>query len=438
MPSGADRDDPGGTAKLLKGGRYELVGTLGGGAQAETFEAIDHEGGARVAIKRFNVRGAKSWKDVELAEREARVLAELSHPSLPKYLDHFEEDGALYLVMEKVEGTTLGALAKRRALDQATVARFLTEMGHTLEYLHGLSPPIIHRDIKPGNVIVRPDGSFALVDFGSVRDNLRPEGGSTVVGTFGYMAPEQFQGRALPGTDVYGAGATALACLTGSDPEHLPHRGLALDVRAALGNQLDEAWVTLLSRLLEPNPDLRPRSLTAALAALHPSGRPRAPSVPPTTEASGRDERRQRRRQEKRERREERRAYRRQRHGFAGGRAGVSGPILLVVMVALLVARLATFALFRVALPIVLGVLAQFFGGRLRAAADRCHEIGELGEVALRRALERVREVPYSGPESPLPRARVRIFDPDFDPDERHAVDDDAQAPASRRARHEG
>ena len=85
--------------RTLRGGRYAIVGELGAGSQAETFDAVDKQAGRPVAIKRFQVRGAKSWKDVELAEREARVLATLSHPSLPVYIEHFEEDGALYLVM---------------------------------------------------------------------------------------------------------------------------------------------------------------------------------------------------------------------------------------------------------------------------------------------------------------------------------------------------
>jgi serine/threonine protein kinase len=186
----------------LRDGRYRVFGVLGSGSQAETLDAVEVSSGAAVAIKRFQVRGAKSWKDVELAEREARVLATLRHPSLPVYVEHFEEAGALYLVMHKIEGETLSALRKRgERLSQGDVARFFADADSVLGYLHSRVPPIVHRDIKPGNVIRRSDGSFAFVDFGSVRDQLKPEGGSTVVGTFGYMAPEQFQGRALPSSD---------------------------------------------------------------------------------------------------------------------------------------------------------------------------------------------------------------------------------------------
>jgi serine/threonine protein kinase len=160
-------------ARSFQAGRYRVVGVLGEGSQAETLEAVDRESGRHVAVKRFLVRGAKDWKDVELAEREARVLAQLTHPRLPRYLDAFEEDGALVLVMEKVEGESLAALRKRGGtLDRREVLRLLEELGEIFEYLHDRAPAIIHRDVKPGNVIRRPDGSCARVDVGSVRDSL--------------------------------------------------------------------------------------------------------------------------------------------------------------------------------------------------------------------------------------------------------------------------
>src|SRR5258708_28373765 len=91
----------------LHGGRYVVKRLLGEGAQGATYEATDAETGRAVAIKRFDVRGARRWKDVELAERETRVLASLDHPLVPGYIEHFEDGGALYLVMQKVDGETL-------------------------------------------------------------------------------------------------------------------------------------------------------------------------------------------------------------------------------------------------------------------------------------------------------------------------------------------
>ena len=149
------------SATELKQGRYAVVRTLGQGAQGETLEAVDKRDGRLVAIKRFPIRGAQSWKNVELAEREARVLASLDHPLLPKYIDHFEEEGALCLVMERIEGQTLGELRQRRgSLDRDAVWRLLADTADVLDYLHGRVPPVIHRDIKPSNVILGPDGAF--------------------------------------------------------------------------------------------------------------------------------------------------------------------------------------------------------------------------------------------------------------------------------------
>jgi tRNA A-37 threonylcarbamoyl transferase component Bud32 len=350
------------TERTFKSGRYRVTGVLGEGAQAETLEALDTESEKHVALKRFLVRGAKSWKDVELAEREARVLAQLSHPKLPRYLDAFEEDGALILVMEKVEGESLAALRKRGGtLDRNEVLRLLDELGQVFEYLHARAPAIIHRDVKPGNVIRKPDGSFALVDFGSVRDSLKPEGGSTVVGTFGYMAPEQFQGRALPQSDVYSLGATALAVLTGRDPEALPHRGLAIDVQAVLGH--DRALADLLSRLLDPDPDRRPQRIRPLVAALPRERQHESKAAPRTVPERGP-------------------------HQHAPHLPG--GVIVLIVLLGLAVARFSTAALFRVFLPVLLTVLSLFFGGALRRTAKQMRDVGERGEEGLRKAREAV------------------------------------------------
>lgn len=389
------------STSTLQAGRYTLRGVLGAGSQAETWDALDAHSGRAVAIKRFQVRGAKSWKDVELAEREARVLATLRHPNLPVYLDHFEEDGVLYLVMEKIEGESLASVRRRRAtLSSQEIARFLEDADGVLRYLQSRVPPLIHRDIKPGNVIRRTDGSFAFVDFGSVRDQLKPEGGSTVVGTFGYMAPEQFQGRALPGSDVYAVGATALSLVTGREPEECPHRGLAIDVAAALGRGAEPWLVRALSAMLEPDPDRRP----TAIPGLGSRSRP-----PPSGETldyrqireRGREERR-RIRDDGRRLREElkaqveheaghaRRAARTQRravrarHWAKSGRGRALPLLMTLIAIALSLARVATWAIFSVLLPTVLLALSPFLGRGLRRAAWRSRELAHEAERGLK------------------------------------------------------
>lgn len=355
-------------------GRYVIVGVLGEGAQGATLDAVDKKEGRPVAIKRFSVRGARSWKDVELAEREADVLGALSHRLLPAALDRFEEDGALYLVMEKIDGPTLASIG---VVDEAEVIRFLHDASEVLDYLHGRVPVVIHRDIKPRNVIRRPppsDGaapSYVLVDFGSVRASLEPAGGSTVVGTFGYMAPEQFQGRAMPASDVYAVGATALRMLTGIEPEKLPHKGLALDTKSALPNR-DPALVAALQAMVEPDPDVRPSRIAPLLRELgrRPPGReqkasrvrprvspqpPRAVGIAPIRSATLDQD------------------------------AAIPLPAIarVIMLFALAVASAAIWVSTQIVVPVVLGILSLVFGHTLRRTAVKVRIAGERARRSL-------------------------------------------------------
>ncbi len=402
--------------------RYRVERVLGEGAQATSFEAVDTTTGKRVVVKRFRVRGAKSWKEVELAEREAKVLAALDHPDLPRYVGHFEEGGELFLVTEHIEGESLEAIRKRGGrLAEQDVVRLLRAAAGTLAYLHGRAPAVVHRDIKPSNVLRRPDGSFAIIDFGAVRDRMKPEGGSTVVGTFGYMAPEQFQGRAMPASDVYAVGATALVLLTGCEPEALPHKGLAIDVEGALRGLPVSPWlVRALGAMLEPDPDKRAASITPLLqppAAPPPNSGPPHPggldAWPLERRHGAREERRRERRDERDVRREERRRRWRERRDWVPGYGrpiGLGGPVGAIVHIALLVATLSVrLALRGLVLPL-LRVLRLLIG-------DAANEASRMVEEAERDALEEIAKAraytlgAYPA-EAPAPKARVEPATP--------------------------
>ena len=216
------------------------------------------------------------WKAFDLFERECRVLRALDHPAIPRYLDTFaiEEKGRYFLVMELVEGTPLRELVMRGELrSEPQLWNLLHQALTVLEYLHGLHPPVIHRDIKPANLIRRADGRLALVDFGGVRTALRPDGGSTVIGTFGYMAPEQLHGEATPATDLYGLGATLAALASGMEADKIPRRGLRVDLAAVMPSS---PLRDLLTRLLEPDPTHRPGSVAAVRELLRPGSSPDA------------------------------------------------------------------------------------------------------------------------------------------------------------------
>jgi len=371
----------------LREGRYVISGVLGSGSQGATLAAVDKKHGREVAIKRFQVRGARSWKDVELAEREARVLAALQHRLLPRALDHFEEEGALYLVMDKIDGSNLASCG---TLGRNDVIRFLRDAAEVLSYLHGRAPPVIHRDIKPANVIRRPAraeadervDSFVLVDFGSVRAQLKPKGGSTVVGTFGYMAPEQFQGRALPCSDVYAVGVTALRMLTNVEPEDLPHRGLAIDVAAVL--DADDPLTAALMAMLNPDPDERASSIAPLLTGLSldeeddPAGGEPPPRIrfEPDLPASDR-------------------YYSTQQQEPSADPAPPEPldlpPLVRVLFVlGLSVARIVVAAVLGLAAPVLLSVLALLFGKGLNRAAEQVRQVASKVNRDLARATTRV------------------------------------------------
>jgi len=407
--------------------------SLGEGSQGATFEAVDKKEGRLVAVKRFDVRGAKQWKDVELAEREARVLASLTHPKLPAYIEHFEEGGHLYLVMEKIEGESLAVRLRRGGrFDEAAAVRLLRDAAEALEYLRGQG--VVHRDIKPGNVIEKKDGSFAFVDFGAVRDRMRIDGGSTVVGTFGYMAPEQFQGRSQPASDVYAVGATVLAMLTGKQPEDLPHRGLGIDVRASLRGVANDGLTRTLERMLEPDPERRAGRIEV----------PRAPRAESRARRSAPEwsDRRDARRARKIARRIQRNALRamRPRRRWRGP-AGFL-PVFLV-LIALSVARVAVSMAMFVVVPAVLTVLSLVFGHALREAARAVTQGGRRAYDAIdeqaRAFVERGE--PHDAPAAPGrvrvegEAARVRIGDEDEGWDEDEAAEDAEEGERGRRRR---
>ena len=249
---------------------YEIAESLGKGGLARTYAAVRLEDRLPVVIKELRFAQLENWKPYELFEREVRVLKQLDHPAIPRCLEAFSqgEGDALchYLVLERVPGQSLAQkLNEGWRPQEAAVKELALKVLDVLEYLHGLAPPVIHRDIKPSNLVIDGENLY-LVDFGAVQDLLRPEGSSTVVGTFGYMAPEQLTGRALPASDLYALWATLVSILSGRTPAELPQRELKLDFRPYV-NATPElvAW---LEKLLEPAWEHRFASAAEARRAL--------------------------------------------------------------------------------------------------------------------------------------------------------------------------
>ena len=253
--------------------RYRIINTLGKGGVGITFAAEDLQSGDRVALKALSLLRMTDWKKLELFEREAKVLSQLNHAAIPRYLDYFQTDSAgdryFYIAQELAPGQSLAALVNNGwQPEEIEVRRLAAKVLEIIVYLQGLTPPVIHRDIKPLNIIRSENGQIFLVDFGAVVDSYRHTvaGGSTVVGTYGYMAPEQFRGQAALETDLYGLGATLLFLLTGKSPADLPRRQLRVDFRSSV--RISQQFADWLEKMLEPAREDRFPSAEEALAVL--------------------------------------------------------------------------------------------------------------------------------------------------------------------------
>ncbi len=252
--------------------RYQIIDVLGQGGVGITYRAQDLSNNSIVVLKALSLKRAGDWKAIELFEREAKVLAQLNHPAIPSYIDYFqadsERDRQFYIVQTLAAGDSLANLVEQGWEPTVReVQDIAAKVLKILSYLHTLIPAVIHRDIKPQNLIRNSAGHISLVDFGAVQDTYHTvTGGSTVVGTYGYMAPEQFRGQAYFSTDLYGLGTTALYLLTRTDPGVLPQKKLKIDFRAYV--QLPPKFADWIDRLLEPDMQRRFETADLALAVL--------------------------------------------------------------------------------------------------------------------------------------------------------------------------
>jgi serine/threonine protein kinase len=264
-------------------GRYQVDGVLGGGSQGVAFVGTDLKTGVPVVLKLFDLGKARDWKAAELFDREAAALRQLNHSRMPQLLDvvTHTDSGARALVMTRLSGQSL---AGRTAMDEARLWSTAVDVADVLDVVHRQG--LVHRDIKPANLIEGPDGRIGVVDFGGV-GHSRATAGSTVVGTFGFMAPEQLYGAQSPATDVYALGATLLSLATGQQPEDLPRTGLAIDVDTS-APWLSPSLRALLRQLTMPQPQDRPADGAAVrkqLAAIARGSLPahRASTLPATS-----------------------------------------------------------------------------------------------------------------------------------------------------------
>lgn len=190
---------------------------------------------------------ARQSAEAHLA-REARLLFGLNHPQIARVLDYFVEDGRHYLVLEQVNGQDLRQYVKQNGPQpESVVLDWSIQLASILEYLHGQTPPVIHRDLTPDNVVLKNDGTLVLIDFGASNQFVGTATG-TLIGKQAYMAPEQLRGKSVPQSDIYSLGGTIYYLLTAKEPTPLleahPKQQVAsisqaLDDLVALSTALD-------------------------------------------------------------------------------------------------------------------------------------------------------------------------------------------------------
>ncbi|MEH2227342.1 serine/threonine protein kinase [Nostoc sp.] len=257
--------------------RYEVQQLLGKKAGRRTLLARDLQTQKLVVIKLLSFSSDFEWDSLKLFEREAETLKNLAHPSIPGYLNYFEVNlptiQGFALVQTYIPAQTLEqCLQTGRTFTEAEVKQIAKALLEILVYLHELHPPVIHRDIKPSNILLgersgNSVGQVYLVDFGSVQTVLASETGTrTVVGTYGYMPPEQFGGRTVAASDLYSLGATLIYLVTGTHPADLPQKDFRIQFEQ-LAN-LSPSFSNWLKWMIEPSLERRLSSANQAIAAL--------------------------------------------------------------------------------------------------------------------------------------------------------------------------
>src|SRR3972149_4163503 len=208
--------------------RYRIENTLGTGGMGAVYRAFDINLGVSVAVKE-NLFTTEEY--ARQFQKEATILASLRHSNLPRVTDHFVIEGqGQYLVMDFIEGEDLRQRLERSgAVPEQEALPWFVEICDALVYLHTRTPPIVHRDIKPGNIKITPEGRAILVDFGLAK--MGPASSDTETGakamTPGFSPPEQYgPGRTDPRTDVYSLGATFYAVLAAAVPEDSLERAM--------------------------------------------------------------------------------------------------------------------------------------------------------------------------------------------------------------------
>ncbi len=273
--------------RILKPGeilnhRYSIVKELGSGGFATTYLAIDTQSKLQIkcAIKQLQPRfnSPAIWSNArERLATEGMVLQWLgNHNQIPQLLDHFEENKQFYLVLEFIEGEEFEQEVYRQVLDETQLINFLIDTLEILDFVH--QQGVIHRDIKPSNLIRRRrDGKITLIDFGAVKeigtlafDANKQRVQTQIIGTPGYMPPEQNNGKPLYSSDIYALGKTAIFALTGKSPTEWEETGIDETGAWYENVSISEALIAIIKRMTANKTAERYQNVTTVLHDLKP------------------------------------------------------------------------------------------------------------------------------------------------------------------------
>lgn len=212
----------------LVDGKYKILSKVGQGGMSVVYMAINEKANKTWAVKEVRKDGVLDFEAVKQGlVAETDILKKLSHPNLPSIIDVIDTADSFIIIMDYVQGNSLNkALEEYGAQPQEYVIEWAKQLCDVLGYLHSRQPPIIYRDMKPANIMLKPDGNVTLIDFGTAREfkekNLAD---TTCLGTVGYAAPEQFggMGQTDARTDIYCLGATLYHLVTGCNPSEPPY-----------------------------------------------------------------------------------------------------------------------------------------------------------------------------------------------------------------------
>lgn len=252
--------------------KYEILKLVGQGGMSKVYLAMDKRLNKQWAVKEIEKRAKDRNNEIVIqsAIAEANLIKQLDHPAIVRIVDIIDNGNVIYIIEDYIEGETLGTILENNGTQpQELVIEWAMQICEALEYLHTRKPAIIYRDMKPANVMLKPDGNIKVIDFGIAREYKDQSLADTVsLGTKGYAAPEQFGGKGQTDarTDIYCLGVTLYHLLTGQNPCEPPYEIYPI---RHWNPQLSAGLEAIIQKCTQLNPDDRYQSCAELLYALH-------------------------------------------------------------------------------------------------------------------------------------------------------------------------